>query len=188
MKTIRTAILLFSCLTVLTGVIYPGIVTLIGQLAFPQQALGSLVLKADGPPAGSLLIGQSFSDPKYFWSRPSATADFPYNPLASGGSNLGPTNPELLKQVTERVAALKASGLPGPAPADLVMASGSGLDPHIRLETALLQVHRVAGGRGLTEDRVRRLVQEQAEGRQWGFLGVDRVNVVLLNLALDKLK
>ena len=188
MKVIRTAILLFSCLTVLTGVIYPGVVTIIGQLAFPQQAMGSLVRQVDGAPAGSLLIGQPFSDPKYFWSRPSTTSDFPYNPLASGGSNLGPTNPELIKQVADRVGVLKNSGLPGPAPADLVTASGSGLDPHIRLETALLQVHRVAGGRGLTEDRVRRLVQEQAEGRQWGFLGVDRVNVVQVNLALDNLR
>ncbi|MCX5888055.1 MAG: potassium-transporting ATPase subunit KdpC [Deltaproteobacteria bacterium] len=188
MKAIRTAMLLFICLTVTAGVIYPGVVTLIGQLAFPRQAMGNLVQKADGSPAGSLLIGQPFSDPKYFWSRPSATSDFPYNPLASGGSNLGPTNPDLLKQVADRVAALKASGLPGPAPADLVMASGSGLDPHIRLETALLQVYRVAGGRGLQEDRLRRLVQEQAEGRQLGFLGVDRVNVVKLNLALDNLK
>ena len=188
MKTIRSAFLLFISLTVLTGVIYPGIVTIIGQLAFPRQAMGSLVLKKDGAPVGSLLIGQPFSDPKYFWSRPSATSDFPYNPLASGGSNLGPTNPELLKQVADRVGALKASGLQGPAPADLVMASGSGLDPHIGLETALLQVSRVAGGRGLEADRLRRLVQEQAEGRQWGFLGVDRVNVVKLNLALDNLR
>ena len=188
MKTIRTAILLFICLTVTAGVIYPGIVTIIGQLAFSRQAMGSLVNRADGSAAGSLLIGQPFSDPKYFWSRPSATSNFPYNPLASGGSNLGPTNPELLKQVADRVGALKAAGMPGPAPADLVTTSGSGLDPHIRLETALLQVYRVAGVRGLTEDRVRRLVQEQAEGRHWGFLGVDRVNVVRLNLALDSLR
>ena len=130
----------------LTGVIYPGIVTLIGQLAFPRQAMGSLVRQADGAPAGSLLIGQPFSDPKYFWSRPSATADFPYNPLASGGSNLGPTNPELLKQVADRVGVLKNSGLPGPAPADLVMASGSGLDPHIRLE--IRSAPGTPGGRG----------------------------------------
>ncbi len=189
MKTIRTAILLFICLTVTAGVIYPASrhdhrATGLSPAGHGQPGLTG----RDGSPAGSLLIGQTFSDPKYFWSRPSATSDFPYNPLASGGSNLGPTNPDLLKQVADRVAALKASGLPGPAPADLVMASGSGLDPHVRLETALLQVSRVAVGRGLTEDRLRRLVQEQAEGRQLGFLGVDRVNVVQLNLALDNLK
>ena len=187
MKNLRMAILLFSCLTVLTGVIYPGVVTIIGHLAFPRQAMGSLVHKADGAPTGSLLIGQMFSDPKYFWSRPSATADFPYNPLASGGSNLGPTNPDLLKQVAERVAALKSSGLPGPAPADLVTASGSGLDPQISPAAAEYQVARVARARKLDETTVRNLVLQFTEGRQLGFLGEPRVNVLRLNMALDAL-
>lgn len=187
MKIFKTAGLLFIFLTVITGVIYPVIVTVIGQLAFPEQAAGSLIRKGDSTVVGSVLIGQSFSDPKYFWPRPSATADFPNNPMASGGSNLGPTNPDLLKQVTDRIKSLQAAGLPGPVPSDLVLASGSGLDPHISLEAAILQIPRVAGVRRLGEEKLRRLVQDHLEERQMGFLGAPRVNVLKLNLALDKL-
>ncbi len=187
MKTMRQAVLLFLMLLMLTGVVYPGLVTLIARLAFPAQASGSL-LDSDGKVIGSALIGQPFSGDRYFWSRPSATADSPYNGLASGGSNLGPTNPDFLKQVAERVAALRASGLAGQVPADLAMASGSGLDPHIGLKSALLQVPRVAAARRLEEDRLRQLVREHLEDRQLGFLGVPRLNVVKLNLSLDKLE
>ena len=187
MRAIKTAVLLFLCLWITTGLIYPALVTVIAQLAFPQQAAGSLILLSDGSAVGSRWIGQAFTDPKYFWSRPSATADFPYNPLASGGSNLGPTNKDLWQQVAARVKSLQESGMSGPLPSDLVMASGSGLDPHISLEAALRQVPRVAQGRQFKEDKLRQLLQDQGEGRQWGFLGEPRVNVVQLNLALDKL-
>jgi K+-transporting ATPase ATPase C chain len=187
MKTIRTAILLFISLGVATGVIYPAIVTIIGQLAFPKQAAGSLLRNDDGAVMGSALIGQPFSDPKYFWPRPSATADFPYNPMASGGSNLGPTNPVLLTKVANRVKSLQEAGMPGPVPSDLVLGSGSGLDPDISLEAAILQIPRVAKVRGIGEERLRRLVQDHLEGRQLGFLGTPRVNVLKLNLALDRL-
>lgn len=187
MRPVKTAILLFISLWVATGIIYPGIVTIIGQLAFPEQAGGSLIRQGDGAAVGSRLIGQPFSDPKYFWSRPSPTADFPYNPLASGGSNLGPTNNELLKQVADRVKSLEASGLPGPVPADLVLASGSGLDPHISPEAAVHQIPRVAKARGWDQERLRQLLNDHLESRQLGFLGMARVNVVQLNLALDKL-
>jgi K+-transporting ATPase ATPase C chain len=187
MKTFRTAILLFFFLTVITGVIYPAVVTVVGGLAFPEQAAGSLLRAGDGTVRGSTLIGQAFSDPKYFWPRPSATADFPYNPLASGGSNLGPTNPELLKAVADRVKSLQAGGLAGPVPSDLVLGSGSGLDPHLSLKAAIFQIPRVARARGLGEVELRRLVQGQVEGRQLGFLGEPRLNVLKLNLALDRL-
>jgi len=187
MRTIKTAILLFVLLWISTGLVYPVVVTLMAQLAFPEAAAGSLLRKGDGTVIGSGLIGQSFTDPKYFWSRPSATADFPYNPLASGGSNLGSTNKELLQQVADRVKSLEEAGMPGPKPSDLVMASGSGLDPHIGLETALLQIPRVAQARQVEEARLRQLVLDHLEGRQLGFLGVPRINVVKLNLALDKL-
>jgi K+-transporting ATPase ATPase C chain len=187
MKTFRTAILLFFFLTVITGVIYPAVVTVVGGLAFPEQAAGSLLRAGDGTVRGSTLIGQAFSDPKYFWPRPSATADFPYNPLASGGSNLGPTNPELLKAVADRVKSLQAGGLAGPVPADLVLGSGSGLDPHLSLKAAIFQIPRVSRARGLGESELQRLVQDQMEGRQLGFLGEPRLNVLKLNLALDRL-
>ena len=187
MRTIKTAILLFVLLWISTGLVYPVVVTLMAQLAFPEPAGGSLLRRGDGTVVGSGLIGQSFTDPKYFWSRPSATADFPYNPLASGGSNLGSTNKELLQQVADRVKSLEEAGMPGPKPSDLVMASGSGLDPHIGLETALLQIPRVAQARQVEEARLRQLVLDHLEGRQLGFLGVPRINVVKLNLALDKL-
>jgi K+-transporting ATPase ATPase C chain len=187
MRTIRTAIFLFICLWVVTGVIYPGLVTLIGQLAFPEQAAGSLIRETDGTVMGSALIGQPFSDPKYFWPRPSATADFPYNSMASGGSNLGPTNPVLLKEVAQRVKSLQEAGMPVPVPSDLVLSSGSGLDPHLSPAAAFLQIPRVARVRGIPADRLRRLVQAHLEGRQLGFLGEPRVNVLKLNLALDKM-
>ena len=188
MRTIKTGILLFLFLSITTGVIYPGVVTIISRLAFPHQAGGSLIHRADGTAVGSSLVGQPFSDPKYFWPRPSATSGFPYNPQASGGANLGPTNKDFLKQVADRVKSWQDTGISGPIPPDLVLASGSGLDPHLSLEGAALQIPRVARARGFDEMRVHRLVQEQAEGRQLGFLGAPRVNVVKLNLSLDNLR
>lgn len=186
MEDIKRAVLLFVVLTLLTGIIYPAAVTVIAQVIFPKQAAGSIIHKDDGTTAGSTLIGQPFSDPKYFWPRPSATTDFPYNALASGGSNLGPTNKDLISQVSERVKSFRESGIREPLPADLVMASGSGLDPHISLEAALIQIPRVAKEREVNEEKVRGLVQACLEGRQFGFLGAPRVNVLRLNLALDK--
>jgi K+-transporting ATPase ATPase C chain len=167
-------------------VIYPAVVTVIGRLAFPEQAAGSLIRTGDGAMLGSTLIGQQFSDPKYFWPRPSATADFPYNPVASGGSNLGPTNPMLLKAVADRVKSMHEAGMTGPVPSDLVLSSGSGLDPHISLEAAVFQIPRVARARGMGEAQVRQLVQEHLEDPQWGFLGMPRLNVLKMNLALDR--
>jgi K+-transporting ATPase ATPase C chain len=187
MRTFKTAILLFIFLTLITGVIYPVVVTLIGQVAFPEQAAGSLVRAGNGAAVGSALIGQPFSEPQYFWPRPSATSDFPYNPMASGGSNLGPTNPELLKLVANRVKSLQEAGMKGPVPSDLALSSGSGLDPHISLEAAVFQVPRVARARRLAEEKVRQLVADYLEDPQWGFLGMPRVNVLRLNLALDRL-
>jgi K+-transporting ATPase ATPase C chain len=187
MKTFKTAILLFIFLTAITGVIYPVVVTVIGQLAFPEQAAGSLIRTADGTMLGSALIGQQFSDPRYFWPRPSATADFPYNPMASGGSNLGPTNPVLLKTVANRVKSMHEAGMTGPVPSDLALSSGSGLDPHISREAAVLQIPRVARARRLGEAQVRQLVEDNLENAQWGFLGMPRLNVLKMNLALDRL-
>ena len=186
MKNLKTAILLFIFLTAITGVIYPVIVTVIGQLAFSQQAAGSLVRAEDGTVLGSALIGQEFSGPRYFWPRPSATADFPYNSMASGGSNLGPTNPELLKKVANRVKSLHEAGMEGMAPSDLALSSGSGLDPHISLEAAVFQVARVARARGMSVAQVRQLVEDHLEDRQLGFLGMPRLNVLQMNLALDR--
>ena len=183
---LRSALMMFFILTILTGVAYPLAVTAIAQLLFPHQANGSLISK-DGKPIGSTLIGQPFDDPKYFWGRPSATAPFPYNAAASSGSNLGPTNPAPIETVKMRVAALKAAdpGNDTPVPVDLVTASGSGLDPHISPASAEYQVRRVARARGREEAFVRTLVSQHTEGRQLGMLGERRVNVLALNLALD---
>lgn len=187
MKEIKRAVFLFVALFILTGVFYPMAVTVLAQAIFPEQASGSLIYTTDSKTAGSALIGQPFSDPKYFWSRPSATAGFSYNPLASGGSNLGPTSKDLINQISERTKSLKASEIHGLIPADLVMASGSGLDPHISPEAALMQIPRIARERNMSEEKVHSLVQKSLEGRQFGFLGEPRVNVLKLNLDLDKL-
>lgn len=185
----RPALVALVLLTAITGVLYPLTVTAIAQVAFPWQANGSL-LSRDGQPAGSALIGQPFDSPKYFWGRLSATVPFPYNAAASSGSNLGPTNPALLEQAQARVTALRQADPdnPAPVPMDLVTASGSGLDPHISPAAAEYQVRRVARARGLDENVVRRLVVEATEGPTFGLLGEPRVNVLELNLALDRLQ
>lgn len=187
-EQIRPALTVLLIMTLLTGLIYPLAVTGLAQLFFPDQANGSLIVR-DGRVIGSKLIGQYFDKPEYFWGRPSATAPFPYNAAASGGSNLGPTNPALIEAVKARVAALRAAD-PGnelPIPIDLVTASGSGLDPHISPAASLYQLKRVSRARGLDDDSVLRLVTQHTEGRQFGLLGERRVNVLQLNLALDAL-
>ena len=183
---LRPALVLLAILTVLTGVAYPLVVTGIAQLVFPRQANGSLIV-TNGRVLGSTLIGQPFDDPKYFWGRPSATLPVPYNATASSGSNLGPTNPDLIRAVQGRVDAVRAAdpGNTDPVPVDLVTASGSGLDPHISPAAAAYQIRRVARVRHLSEESVRVLVARHTEGRQLGFLGEPRVNVLALNLALD---
>jgi potassium-transporting ATPase KdpC subunit len=188
-STIRPALCLLLLFTILTGLVYPLAVTGIAQIAFPYQANGSLIMK-NGQAAGSELIGQPFSDPRYFWGRPSATSPFPYNASASSGSNLGPSHPALAEAVAARIAALQAvdpaNGLP--IPVDLVTSSASGLDPDISLDAAYYQAARIARLRGLSESAVRALVDQTASGRQFGIFGEPRVNVLLLNLALDTMK
>jgi K+-transporting ATPase ATPase C chain len=189
LASLRPALVLFLLLTVLTGFLYPLVVTAVAQLLFPAQAAGSIVTR-DGHAVGSRLIGQSFSDPQYFWSRPSATTPQPYNGTASTGSNLGPLNPALRDAIGPRVAALRAAdpGNSAPVPIDLVTASGSGLDPEISLAAANYQAARVAHARGLAPERVQALIAQHAAGTLLGVLGEPRVNVLELNLALDALK
>jgi K+-transporting ATPase ATPase C chain len=187
-KELRPAALAFLLLTFLTGVIYPLIVTAFAQL-FPNKATGSVIV-VNGMAVGSELIGQPFSDPKYFWSRPSATSPQPYNGASSSGSNLGPTNKALAEAVADRIKALREAdpGNKAPVPADLVTASASGLDPHISPQAAQYQISRVAKARGMDEGKVRSLVEQYTEPRTLGVLGEPRVNVLRLNLALDALK
>ena len=183
---VRPALLALIFFSILLGLLYPVVITGIAHAIFPRLSQGSLILR-DGRPIGSELIGQPFSDPKYFWSRPSATTPFSYNATASAGSNMGPTNPALTEAVGDRIRVLRAAD-PGSAarvPVDLVTASGSGLDPHISPAAAEFQVRRVAQARKLDEALVRRLVARFTEGRQLGLLGEPRVNVLKLNLALD---
>ena len=189
LKELRPAITSFLLLTLLTGIAYPLLVTGISQLIMPGKANGSIIVK-DGKPVASSLIGQSFSDPKYFWSRPSATAPIPKNASSSGGSNLGPTNPALMDAIKARVQALRDAdpGNKQPVPVDLVTSSASGLDPHISPAAAEYQIARVARLRILKPDAVRGLVAEHTEGRQFGILGELRVNVLELNLALDAMR
>lgn len=190
MKTLlRPAAVLFLALTVVTGIVYPVIVTAIGQAMFPRQANGSLIEK-DGKPVGAALIGQQFDAPYYFWGRLSATTPNPYNARNSGGSNLGPTNPALVDEVKGRLSALHDAdpANAAPVPVDLVTSSGSGLDPDISPAAADYQAGRVAKARGVALDQVRRLIEQNTAGRQFGVLGEPRVNVLKLNLALDRLK
>jgi K+-transporting ATPase ATPase C chain len=184
---LRRSIVSLLAMVVITGIIYPLVVSAIGACIFPRKSQGSLIIK-DGKVLGSKLIGQPFQDPKYFWSRPSATSPVPYNAAASSGSNLGPTNPALIDSVQKRIAALKAADPRNqlPIPADLVTASASGLDAHISPEAAQYQVARVARARGLTDQQVQQMVDQHTQNRQWGFLGEPCVNVLTLNLTLDE--
>ncbi len=186
LSQLRSALMILLLLTLVTGVAYPLLVTGIAQAVFPSQAQGSLIVN-DGKVVGSRLIGQPFDDPKYFWSRPSATSPFADNAGSSTGSSLSPTNPDLVKAVQGRVDALRAAdpGNTTPVPVDLVTASGSGLDPHISPAAALYQAPRVAKARKLPPETVRELVERHIEGRFLGFLGEPRVNVLALNMALD---
>lgn len=186
---LRPACSMLVVLTVITGLIYPLGMTVTARILFPRQSSGSLLRSADGTVRGSLLVGQPFTAPGWFHGRPSATGGSPYDPTASGGSNLGPTNPALHRAVAERADALRREtpSLAGPIPVDLVTTSASGLDPHLSPRAALLQVPRVAAARGLPEARVRSLVTSRIEGRLLGVLGRPRVNVLALNLALEAL-
>ena len=187
LKQIKPAIIMLLVWTVITGMLYPLIVTGLSQLFFPKQANGSLMVDANAKIIGSELIGQAFSDPSYFWGRPSATSPYPYNAAASSGSNLGPTNPVLVETVQTRIQSLKAADPENqqPIPVDLITASASGLDPHISPAAANYQLSRVAKARNMSRVKLRALVETHTEPRQWLILGEPRVNVLSLNLALD---
>jgi len=186
---LKPAAMMLLLLTLLTGVIYPALVTAVAQVFFADQANGSLIKNEHGQPIGSTLIGQSFSDPKYFWGRPSATGPYANNAAASSGSNLGPTNPALVEAVSARIHALKMAdpGNKAAVPVDLVTASGSGLDPHISPAAAEYQINRLSEARHLDPNKLRDLVTQMTEARQWQVFGEPRVNVLRLNLALDRL-
>jgi K+-transporting ATPase ATPase C chain len=186
LRELRPALIVFGLLTVVTGVAYPLVTTLVGRVAFPSQVAGS-VIERDGQAVGSRLLGQPFSSPQYFWSRPSATGPMPYNGAVSSGSNQGSLSPALAEAVEGRIAALRAAdpGNTAAVPVDLVTASASGLDPHISVAAAEYQVARVARARGLPATEVADLVREHTEGRTFGVLGEPRINVLALNLALD---
>ncbi len=186
-KPLRIACVYFVLLSVITGVVYPGVVTLIAQLVWPHQANGSLIVQ-NNQIVGSELIGQEFTKPEYFWSRLSATGTLPYNAAASGGSNYGPLHAELQKALAKRLEQLQsAQASDTKVPIDLVTSSASGLDPHISPASAYFQAVRVARARGLSDAKMQDLIMQHTEPRQWGFLGEARVNVLKLNLALDQL-
>lgn len=188
LQQLRPAVVIFTALTLITGVAYPLAVTGLAKVFFAEQAAGSLI-EQNGQVVGSKLIGQAFSGPNYFWSRPSATGPMPYNGAGSSGSNLGPTNPVLLNTVAERVAAIKAAHPQQSAlvPLDLVTTSASGLDPHISPAAAAYQIERVASARNLSPSQLTQLVAAHTRGAQWGILGEPVVNVLELNLALDRI-
>ena len=185
MHAIRPAVLMFLFISILCGGIYPALVTGVARIFFPDQAEGSFLADRTGRVIGSKLIGQQFTDPKYLWPRPSATVDFAYNPMASGGSNRSPANQDYLEDVAGRVRGLRTEGIHGPIAADLVQASGSGLDPHLSPEAAAVQTRRIARARGLGEERVAAVLGNHLDGRQFGFLGAPRINVLAVNLELD---
>jgi potassium-transporting ATPase KdpC subunit len=187
LNLIRPALSLLISFTVITGVVYPFAVTAVTQLAMPDQANGSLIVR-DGKPIGSALIGQSFNAPENFWGRPSATSAKPYDAAASSGSNLAPSNPALAEAINARVKTLRADGRTAPIPVDLVTASASGLDPHISLAAAKYQVARVAAARKRSVVQISELVDSQTERPLFGFIGEARVNVLKLNLALQNLQ
>lgn len=187
LKELKPLLVIFVALALLTGVVYPLAVFIVGQIAFPYQANGSLVKDNNGTTVGSELIGQQFTADQYFWPRPSYTSGFPYNPLASSGSNLAPTNKKLIADITNRTLALKQANGAGTVPSDLVMGSASGLDPDISLDAALIQVPRVAKARGMDNATVERLVRDHAEKPMLGIAGENTVNVLMLNLALDRI-
>jgi K+-transporting ATPase ATPase C chain len=188
-ELIRPAVSLFILLSAVTGIAYPLLTTAVATPLFGAKATGSLIVR-DGKPVGSSLIGQNFAAPKYFWGRPSATTPQPYNGIASGGSNQGPLNPALVDAVKGRIDALKAEDPDNkePIPADLVTASGSGLDPHISPAAARYQIARIARARNMPADRLAALLVPHIEGRQWGLFGEPRVNVLEVNLALDAME